>query len=114
MGVITSRGGESELQFRQGDRGSDRDVGRGNKVGKCICFDAEGRPNSNYPRDFKSTKAGFENSKVRSLEAALGIGNNVEGSGNISGKPNIESLYEQWSGSRNISYRLANILASEY
>jgi hypothetical protein len=74
------------------DRGSDSDIGYNTKFGVCICIDAEGRPDSDYPGEIESRKADFEEFDVWGLEGTLGVGINVEGSGNVSGKTASESL----------------------
>ena len=99
------RGGESKLHFGESDRGTDRNIGYNTKFGLCICNDAEGRADSDYPGEIESRKADLEEPDVRSLDGALGVGTNVEGSGNVSGKTASEGLLNVWSGSGAISYK---------
>jgi len=104
-GAIAFGGGEGKLHVGQGDRGTDRDVGYNTEFGVCLCVDAEGRPDSEYPGKIESRKADFEELNIWSLEGALGVGINVEGSGNVSGKAASESLFTLWSGRVGISCR---------
>jgi hypothetical protein len=105
-GALTLGSGKCELKLRQGERGTDSDISHNTKVGICICIDAEGRPNREYPGEVESRNADFKELEVWSLEGALGVGIDVEDGRNVSGNTASESLARFWLGSGDMAWRV--------